>query len=71
MNQEQKERNARDLLSNPLFQELSNEISQDYYQQWLAAPDAPTRETIWNRSIGLREVVGRIRMACEKGGGGE
>ena len=56
---------ARELLSNPVFIGIIGSISEEYYANWLAATDPAKRDDLWNRSIAVREVLGRIRIQAE------
>ena len=69
MNQEERERRAKDLINDPLFQEMFDVLKKDLMDRWgnSGSTELEARESIWLAIRLLERIEGHIKSILETG----
>ena len=65
MTNEEKERRLRDILQDPVFNEVVEAVRQDLSAAWAAEQDPVQRELIWHRQNAVSELLTGLRRLGE------
>ncbi len=57
---------AAEIVNNPLFDEIAEELDVAYYQRWVEATEKNKREWIHAHATALREVLALLRFIATK-----
>lgn len=57
---------AAELLKNPVFVQISEELDTQYYQRWSDTLDQVKRDELYNLANGVREVLRMIKYLAEQ-----
>ena len=64
MTPEDKAKRAEQILKDPVFEEVIQQVEHMLYSSWVTADDQEQRERIWAMNKGLSLVLGQLQAAA-------
>ncbi len=66
INEAERKRLADEIVNNPLFEEIAEELDVAYYQRWVEATEKNKREWTHAHATALREVLALLRFIAAR-----
>ncbi len=60
-----RQRHSAELLNNPVFREIAQDMDRSFYEQWQGSEDAEDREELWRQIRSVRLVLGTIKIMAQ------